>query len=294
MRYTCEQVDLKRKDNGKALYLTRYSCPASWDNKNILCVHGLTYTQHAFDMNYKDYSVCKYFAKHGYNVWRLDIGGYGNSEKYDDGFEVTTMNAAEDEIYALEKICEVMKVEKVDLLGWSWGTMTTSKVASLRPDLLHKVVWLGPCFGGAFPAQPVTEPFSDIDYGYIIRVFQHVPGTNDLVTDFDTIEPEVQGLWVDHTMAQDAGHGRPNGGAKEIMEIGDGWLIDTKAVKVPVLIIAGDNDFYVNIDRCYQAEKELPAGSKLVHMHGAGHAMYLEKDYYQWTREEILKFISED
>ena len=59
-------------------------------------------------------------------------------------------------------------------------------------------------------------------------------------------------MWVDHTYAQDGGHGRPNGGAKEIMEIGDGWLIDTKAVKVPVLIITGDNDFYVNIDRCYQ------------------------------------------
>lgn len=100
-------------------------------------------------------------------------------------------------------------------------------------------------------------------------------------------------MWVDHTYAQDGGHGRPNGGAKEIMEIGDGWLIDTKAVKVPVLIITGDNDFYVNIDRCYQAEKELPEGSKSLHLHGAGHAMYLEKDYYQTTREAILKFISE-
>ena len=54
-------------------------------------------------------------------------------------------------------------------------------------------------------------------------------------------------MWVDHTYAQDGGHGRPNGGAKEIMEIGDGWLIDTKAVKVPVLIITGDNDFYVTL-----------------------------------------------
>lgn len=107
--------------------------------------------------------------------------------------------------------------------------MTTSEVASQRPDLLKKVVWLGPCFGGAFEATPVTE---------------------------------LHGMWVDHTYAQDGGHGRPNGGAKEIMEIGDGWLIDTKAVK-------------------------------LLHLHGAGHAMYLEKDYYQTTREAILKFISE-
>ena len=260
MRYECEQVELKRKDDGTDLYLTKFWCPASWQDKNILMVHGLTYTQHVFDIKYKDYSVCEYFAKNGYTVWRLDFSGYGKSGKYEDGWKVTTQHAAEDKIYALEKICELQGVEKLDLLGWSWGTMTTSEVASQRPDLLKKVVWLGPCFGGAFEATPVTE---------------------------------LHGMWVDHTYAQDGGHGRPNGGAKEIMEIGDGWLIDTKAVKVPVLIITGDNDFYVNIDRCYQAEKELPEGSKLLHLHGAGHAMYLEKDYYQTTREAILKFISE-
>lgn len=262
MRYECEQVELKRKDDGTDLYLTKFWCPASWQDKNILMVHGLTYTQHVFDIKYKDYSVCEYFAKNGYTVWRLDLSGYGKSGKYEDGWKVTTQHAAEDEIYALEKICELQGVEKLDLLGWSWGTMTTSKVASQRPDLLKKVVWLGPCFGGAFEATPVTEPFSYLNYGYVIRVWQHVPGTNDLVTDFDTVEPELHGMWVDHTYAQDGGHGRPNGGAKEIMEIGDGWLIDTKAVK-------------------------------LLHLHGAGHAMYLEKDYYQATREAILKFISE-
>ena len=106
----------------------------------------------------KDYSVCEYFAKNGYTVWRLDLSGYGKSGKYEDGWKVTTQHAAEDEIYALEKICELQGVEKLDLLGWSWGTMTTSEVASQRPDLLKKVVWLGPCFGGAFEATPVTEP----------------------------------------------------------------------------------------------------------------------------------------
>lgn len=65
MRYECEQVELKRKDDGKNLYLTKFWCPASWQDKNILMVHGLTYTQHVFDMKYKDYSVCEYFAKNG-------------------------------------------------------------------------------------------------------------------------------------------------------------------------------------------------------------------------------------
>lgn len=117
MRYECEQVELKRKDDGTDLYLTKFWCPASWQDKNILMVHGLTYTQHVFDIKYKDYSVCEYFAKNGYTVWRLDLSGYGKSGKYEDGWKVTTQHAAEDEIYALEKICELQGVEKLDLLG---------------------------------------------------------------------------------------------------------------------------------------------------------------------------------
>lgn len=292
MKYECKQVELKRKDNGKNLYLTKFDCPASWSNKNILLVHGLTYTQHAFDIQYKDYSVSEFLAKNGYTVWRLDIGGYGKSEKYENGFDVTTQNAAEDQICAIEKICQLQNVEKVDLLGWSWGSMTTSKVASQRPDLLHKVIWLGPCFGGAFDPVQMDNPFSTLNYQYVIRVFQHLSGTNNTVVDFDTVEPGVLGVWLNNTYKADATHDRPNGGAKEIMEIGDGWLIDINAVKVPVLIVTGDNDFYVNIDRCYKAAETLPEGTKLLHLHGAGHAMYLEKDYYKATREAILDFIS--
>lgn len=293
MYYECKQIALSRKDNEKKLFFTRFSCPISQRHKNILLIHGLTFTQHVFDIKYKDYSMCQYFARNGYNVWRIDLGGYGYSDKYENGWDVTTLNAASDIITALEEIISLQAVTNVDLLGWSWGSMTTATVATLRPDLIHKVIWLGPCFGGVFNPVPITEPFTSLSYGYIIRIWQHVPGTNNLIPDFNTVEPELHDLWVDDTYAQDVGHFRPNGGAKEIMEIGDGWLIDTKAVKVPVLLVTGDNDFYVNIDRCYQAEKELPEGSKLLHLHGAGHAMYLEKNYYKKTREAILEFIQD-
>ena len=60
MRYNFSEHDLHRKDNGKRLYFTKCDCPASFADKNILLVHGLTYTQHVFDLNYKDYSVVRY------------------------------------------------------------------------------------------------------------------------------------------------------------------------------------------------------------------------------------------
>ncbi|MEY8377111.1 alpha/beta hydrolase [Lachnospiraceae bacterium 56-18] len=289
MRYKCEQIELQRKDDGKKLYFTKFWCPASIQEKNILIIHGLTYTQHIFDIKFKDYSLCEYFAQNGYNVFRLDLSGYGRSEKYEDGWIVTTQHAAEDEIYALEKICEIQDVKKVDVLGWSWGSMTTSKVASQRPELIRGLAWFGPCFGGTFAPIPVTKPFTANTYANVVRIWQHVPGSN-IDPDYTTIEPELHGMWVDQCFKYDGGHGRPNGGAKEINENGDGWLIHTKAVKVPVMIIAGTVDAYTNLDRAHQAEKELPDGTRLLILHGAGHAMFLERDYYKKAREAVLHF----
>lgn len=290
MRYECEQVELCRKDDGTKLFFTKFWCPASDPEKNMLMVHGLTYTQHIFDIKYKDYSLCEYFAKNGYVVWRLDLAGYGRSEKYEDGWKVTTQHAAEDEIYALEKICELQNVKQCDVLAWSWGSMTTALVASQRPELIRRLAWFGPCFGGTFAPIPVTEPFSFNTYANVVRIWQHLPGSN-IEPDYTTVEPGLHAMWVEGCFKYDNDHGRPNGGTKQINENGDGWLINIKDVKVPVMIIAGTKDAYTNIERAKQAEREMPEGTELLILRGSGHAMFLERDTYQISRETVLKFM---
>lgn len=290
MRYEFTDIELKRKDNGKKLYFNKCSCPDSFADKNILLVHGLTYTNHVFDINYKDYSVVRFLAKNGYTVWRVDIGGYGLSEEYENGFDVDTLNASKDIITALEKIKELQKVEKVDLLGWSWGCMTTALVGSSRPDLINKMIWVGTPFGGTLPSTEVTEPFTYLSYPYVTRVFQHMPGSDEDV-DYATVEPEIVGIWCDHVFKIDGRHGRPNGGNREIMACGDGWLIDASKVKVPTAIMDGDIDFYIDQDRVKTAFPKLPEGSELHIFHGAGHALYCEVDHYIPFREAVLSFL---
>lgn len=291
MRFEFSDIELKRKDNGKALYFNKCDCPASYPDKNILLVHGLTYTNHVFDINYKDYSVVRFLAKNGYTVWRVDIGGYGCSEEYKNGFDVDTLNASKDILTAMEKIIELQGVKTVDVLGWSWGTMTTALAAAAKPELFNKLVWVGPCFGGTLPSVDVTEPFTFLQYAYVTRVFQHMPGSEEDV-DYDTVEPEVCGIWCDHVYKIDGRHGRPNGGNREIMKAGQDWLIDASTVKVPTAIMTGDVDMYVDQDRCKKALTQLPEGSELNVFHGAGHAHYCETDYYVTFREKVLAFLS--
>ncbi len=295
MRYECEQVECKRKDDGTEIYLTKFYCPASYADKNILCVHGLTYTQHAFDMPYKDYSVVKFLANNGYTVWRLDSTGYGKSGKYEDGWKITSDHTAMDQVYAIEKILEVTGVEKIDLLAWSWGTVTSSKSIAKCNDVLRKVVWLGPCFGGNYDPVPVPGPFSELKYTYVVRVWQHVEGSRGYEADYSTVERELHGIWTDEVYKHDTLSPRPNGGTRELMECDwETWLIDTSKIKVPVCMIAGDKDYYTNIDRCNQAVKELPEGSELYVCHGGGHCMWLELDYYKKVRETYLSFLERD
>lgn len=292
MDYQFKEMKITRKDNGKQLYLTQYGCEKSEKNRNLLMVHGLTYAQFVFDIKYKDYSMCEYFAQKGYYVWRLDLGGYGKSEKYENGWDVNTENAAKDVICALGNIRKIQRVEQVDLLGWSWGTMITAEASIMKADWIKKMVWLGPCFGGMFEPEPVTEPFLVIDDGYINRIWRK---NSMSVGAYDTsaVEPMLWNMWNVLAYRQNGEKLRPAGGAKEIMEAGEKWLIHPEKVNVPVLILTGDIDFYVNIHRCNEAIEKLPAGSRLCHLPHAGHAMYLEKDFYKKTRETILQFLQE-
>lgn len=293
MKYQCSEYWIKRTDNEKNIYLTKYECEKSEQGKNILLVHGLTFAQFVFDIKYKDYSFCEYFSEQGYCVWRLDVGGYGKSDKYENGWDVTTENVAKDIVCVAERICQYQNVSNIDVLGWSWGTMTTAMAARFRPELFRKMIWLGPCLGGMFEPVEVETPFLAIDENYVNRIWQQNPEFVENGINFNTVEVAVQNMWSVFAYTQKGGVLRPAGGAKEIMEAGDKWLIKAEEVSVPVLIVAGDHDFYTSLERCYQIAEQLPKGSRVCHLPGAGHAMGLEKEYYRPTREAVLSFLEE-
>ena len=130
---------------------------------NILLMHGSTYSSHEFDINYEDYSLVRRLAREGYAVWRLDVAGYGQSGKVEDGLMPDTAYAAEDIRAAMELISNETGMDKIDLLGWSWGTMTTGLYAAEYPEHLDKLVLYAPILSGIGEAE-ITEPFNHNDW----------------------------------------------------------------------------------------------------------------------------------
>ena len=134
IEYSYDEFPLERE--GIALHLDRIAVAGTAPERNILLVHGLTYSSHEFDINYEDYSLVRLLARAGYAVWRVDVAGYGRSGAVEDGFTPNSDYAGEDINAAVELIISETGIDKIDILGWSWGTVTSSRFAVKYPEHL--------------------------------------------------------------------------------------------------------------------------------------------------------------
>jgi pimeloyl-ACP methyl ester carboxylesterase len=295
---TGEIVPLERA--GVNLYLERYQTDEG--GKPILLVHGLTYSSHEFHVDYEDYSLVRFLANNGYAVWLLDIAGYGRSRidpaKAPEGFTGFTPDsdyAADDIKAAVDKILEKTPgAAKLDVLGWSWGTVTSGRFAAKYADLglVNKLVLYAPIVVGfGAPEGHVKEEYQVTSWLHAADDFQpiDVPG----VISYDIIERAVADTFLSNCWRYD--EKSPNGGRRDLME-GSNSLIPMEQIKVPTLLIAGSVDPYIfkyveNID-LDEVVKKLPnKGSKVEIIPGAAHAVMMEKSYKDFQKR-VLDFLA--
>jgi pimeloyl-ACP methyl ester carboxylesterase len=271
--------------NGVQLYLARYQTDDGGEKEPLLMVHGLTYSSHEFDVDYEDYSFLRFFANNGYSVWLLDIAGYGKSQKVEDGFAVNSDYAAEDIAAAAKVITETSKTEKLNVLGWSWGTVTGGRFAAKYPDLVDKLVLYAPIVAG-LAAVEVTNAYQPTTWAHAAGDFQ-VKADGSI--DYDIVDPVVVDTFVSNCWRYD-GAGSPNGGRRDLLVAPTERLIPTADIKAPTLLIVGDKDPLTSVALCEEAEKTL-ANGQLEVLEGAAHAMMMEKPYYKQFREKVLEFL---
>jgi pimeloyl-ACP methyl ester carboxylesterase len=272
--------------NGVALHLARYQTEEPGKKTPLLMVHGLTYSSHEFDVDYGDYSLARFFANNGYAVWLLDIAGYGESQKVEDGFMPNSDYAAEDIATAAKLILKESKTDKLNVLGWSWGTVTSGRFAAKYPELVDKLALYAPIVAGLV-ALEVTAAYQPTTWPHAAGDFQ-VKADNTI--DYDIVEPPVAATFLSNCWRYD-GAGSPNGGRRDLLVDPKERLIPTAAIKAPTLLIVGDKDQYVSVALCEEALKTLPKGSELKVVKGAAHAVMMEKPYYKEFRQTVLEFL---
>src|SRR5262245_12088279 len=134
----------------------------------LLYVHGATYpAETAFDLPLNGLSMMDYVAQQGFDVYLVDVRGYGGSTRppemdkpaAENGPIVDTPVAVRDVGTAVSHILQKRGVAKINLMGWSWGTAimgmyTTGHNERVNRLVLYAPLWLfstRPLIGGSGP-----------------------------------------------------------------------------------------------------------------------------------------------
>ena len=123
--------------------------------RTLLFVHGATYPAHtSFDLKLDGVSWMDYIAARGYDVYLLDIRGYGKStrpKEMDDKPDanapvVRGVTAVKDISAVVDFILKRRSIPRLNLLGWSWGTTLMATYTTENPGKVERLVLYAPAW----------------------------------------------------------------------------------------------------------------------------------------------------
>lgn len=97
-----------------------------------------------------------HLAEEGYDVWALDIEGYGRSDK-PETHNLDTQVAVEDTRIAVRSITQHRGARNLNLLGFSWGTQIAGLLTTRSPELVRRLILYAP-ISEAIPWMQTQRP----------------------------------------------------------------------------------------------------------------------------------------
>ena len=275
--------------------------------RTVLFVHGSTYPAHAgFDLPLGGQSWMEYIASRGYDVYGLDLRGYGRSTRPKAMSEppaanspvTRTPDAVKDITAVLNAVLKRRNIPRLNLLGWSWGCALMSITAVQNPGkvarlMLHAPSWIctqPPLFNSEGPVQAYRLVSKA---GARERWLNGVPENKKA----ELIPAGWFEQWTDAMWATDPDSGKhnpllraPNGTLADTREF---WmngkaLYDPAKIIVPTLIVVGewDNDTPPALAQTIFPLLVNSPGKRLVQLAEGTHHMMFEKN-----RLELFKTV---
>ncbi len=248
----------------------------------VLLVHGFSALGHLgnYDVPVKGFSGMNLLAARGYDVFALDMRGFGQSSKPED---LTLTDNIADVHTAVAFILKERGVERLSLLGGSYGGPIAFTFASRHPDLLERLILLSTAYQ-RFP-QEILALFQALRRTAEERGLAYVPLPVSREADPTFVETEQAFLDWRFEVSQSHDLAVP---VHPLLDIPLAPVEASKAVRAittPTLIVLGDKDFGVHIEDNIAMLTDLGATEKsLVIVGNAGHSlMYETKRNYIWS-----------
>jgi len=262
------------------------------DDRVVLFVHGAgTPAEVAFDVPHSDYSWMAYLADAGFDVFSMDMTGYGRSTRPNVMNEVCNLSAEQqtalgrspcqathsaqlttiasdwDDLDAVvEYIRALRNVPRVSLVGWSLGGPRAGGYASRNADKVAKLVLLAPAYSRDSAQQP---PQPNPAQGVAFNAQSHADFTANWerqVGCANQYEPEVaDAVW--RAMLESDPVGASWGQGVRRAPNTTAWGFGKAAVErmqTPTLMVAGIHDKQIVPERVHEYFADLRADNKVL------------------------------
>ncbi|MGX7707579.1 alpha/beta hydrolase [Methylobacterium sp. Gmos1] len=316
-RLQMEEFRLPGPEDGVTVYV-RNKRPAGTErfaaDRILLYVHGATYpASTAFDLPLAGLSMMDYLADLGFDVYLVDLPGYGLSGRpaamsrpaAEGKPFMRTPDAAAVVGQVVDFIRERRGVEKIDLMGWSWGTSTMGLYTSTHNEKVNRLVLYAPQWLARTPP-PIGTSGPLGAYRTVSRDSARARWLKDVPAEAQAslIPPGWFEQWADATFATDAAGAAqsppvlraPNG---VVADSRDYWeagrpQVDPGEIRVPTLVIHAewDADLPSYQAQEYFARLTRAPYKRFVELGEGTHTVMMEKNRMQFFRE-VAAFLTE-
>jgi pimeloyl-ACP methyl ester carboxylesterase len=296
------------------------------DQNIVIFVHGATGPSTCdFDLGYKDYSWADWMVGKGYIVYMFDKRNYGGSSREKAMDEPAANNKPLSRSYlVIRDIAAVVdyvrkknNVNKVTLIGWSWGAMTAGYYTSLQSEKVAKLVLYAPAYSFSLhtnlgPGSGLQNKRKPYEFNFALGAYRTASTAQNTarwdgeipVADKSLYrDPAVPDAFWNACLATDpTSNSRnppalraPNGVLEDtFMQETGRALWNASSIYVPVLVIAGEYDTWSYPEDREGLMRDLTHAptKKSVLIKDATHFVLFEKPRFEFFGE-IDKFLKE-
>ena len=266
--------------DGVRLFLWRKR-GADMSSGTILFVHGSSMSSRpTFDLQvpgFPDTSAMDWFARRGFDVWCVDMEGYGSSDK-SRNINFGIANGADDLAAASRYIETVCGFASLLVYGISSGALRAALFAERHPERVARLaldafVWTGANSPTLEQRRKKLPEFQSRNRRPVDRAFIHSVFERDHP---DTADRAIVDAFAEAVLAYD--DSMPTGTYVDMCA--NLPIVDPKLIEVPTLIMRGEHDGIASLDDLMNFFALLPNAHKAFSvMPGISHASFQQKNY---------------
>jgi pimeloyl-ACP methyl ester carboxylesterase len=268
---------------------------AAGPNGVVLFIHGAgTPAEVSFDVAVRDYSWMGYLARAGFDVFAMDMTGYGRSTrpapmndpcnlaaKQQAGFvpvlipapcspsyphQLTTLASDWHDIDAVvDHVRALRHVDKLNLIGWSQGGPRSGGYTSQHPEKVRSLVLLAPAYNRTASAGSPPQVPADGAAMTTQTQQEFIENWDRQVGCSDQYEPAVRdSVWSQMLDSDPVGATWGTGVRRAPSVTSWGWNQAVVAkMQVPVLMVSGAHDKQVAPDRVRELYADIGSKEKV-------------------------------